>query len=165
MINIYKTDENGIPFIQHIANNTWPETFGNILSADQISYMLLMMYDQQALLKQMNELGHVFLLARYEGQTVGFASYELNYKGEPNIKLHKIYILPEMQGKKIGKQLIDEVAFIGRNAGQQALLLNVNRDNNAITFYERSGFTVIGEEDIDIGNGYFMNDAIMRKPL
>ncbi|UYQ92868.1 GNAT family N-acetyltransferase [Chitinophaga horti] len=165
MINIYQTNETGIPFIQHIANNTWPDTFGNILSTEQISYMLFMMYDHQALLKQMKELGHVFLLAKFNNETVGFASYELNYKGEPNIKLHKIYILPEMHGKKIGQHLVNEVAGIGRAAGQTGLLLNVNRHNNAVGFYERVGFSVIGEEDIDIGNGFFMNDVIMRMPL
>lgn len=164
MININQTNENGIPFIQHIANNTWPETFGEILSAEQINYMLFMMYDEQALLRQM-KAGHVFLLARYNNETVGFASYELNYKGSPDVKLHKIYILPEMQGKKIGQHLIQEVAAIGRAAAQQGLLLNVNRHNKAIQFYERIGFVVIGEEDIDIGNGYFMNDIIMRMPL
>lgn len=165
MISITRATENGIPFIQHIANNTWPETFGNILSPEQITYMLNMMYNTKALQQQMNQLGHVFLLAKYEEQTVGFASYQLHYKGEPSVKLHKIYVLPELQGKKIGKCLIDKVVSIGRAAAQKYLYLNVNRDNNAIGFYERYGFSVIGTEDIDIGNGYFMNDAIMRMPL
>jgi len=43
-----------------------------------------------------------------------------------------------------------------------SLTLNVNRHNKARFFYEKYGFVIIGEEDIDIGEGYFMNDYIME---
>ena len=33
----------------------------------------------------------------------------------------------------------------------------------AVGFYEKLGFTVIKEEDIDIGNGFFMNDYFMTE--
>ena len=33
------------------------------------------------------------------------------------------------------------------------------------SFYEKLGFAVIKEEDIDIGNGYFMIDFVMEKKL
>jgi ribosomal protein S18 acetylase RimI-like enzyme len=39
--------------------------------------------------------------------------------------------------------------------------LNVNRNNKALGFYQKFGFVILREEDIDIGNGYFMNDYIM----
>ena len=41
------------------------------------------------------------------------------------------------------------------------LELNVNRKNKAINFYKKYGFTILKEEDIDIGEGYFMNDYVM----
>jgi hypothetical protein len=41
----------------------------------------------------------------------------------------------------------------------------VNRYNKARQFYEKMGFVVIGEEDIDIGNNYLMNDYIMEVPV
>ena len=34
-----------------------------------------------------------------------------------------------------------------------------------VTFYEKLGFETVGEEDLEIGNGYFMNDYIMEKKL
>ena len=45
------------------------------------------------------------------------------------------------------------------------LHLNVNKFNDAVQFYERAGFVTIKEEDIDIGQGYFMNDYVMVKDL
>jgi ribosomal protein S18 acetylase RimI-like enzyme len=38
----------------------------------------------------------------------------------------------------------------------------VNRHNRALHFYEKQGFKIIREEDIDIGSGYFMNDYVME---
>lgn len=164
MLQIIRATEDHITQIQEIAHGTWPDTFKEILQPEQIAYMLNMMYADAALRRQMQQ-GHVFLLALADGVPGGFASYELNYTQQPVSKLHKIYILPTMQGKSVGKALINEVARIAKDAGLLRVALNVNRDNKAIGFYERHGFRKTGEEDIDIGNGYFMNDAIMQMDL
>ena len=47
----------------------------------------------------------------------------------------------------------------------KTLSLNVNRFNSALTFYEKIGFKIIDEVNVDIGNGYFMEDYIMEKQL
>ena len=39
--------------------------------------------------------------------------------------------------------------------------LNVNRQNKALTFYEKMGMTKVDEGDFPIGNGFYMNDYIM----
>jgi ribosomal protein S18 acetylase RimI-like enzyme len=57
---------------------------------------------------------------------------------------------------------MDEVINRTIIAGNKNLLLNVNRENPALGFYKKKGFEVIKTEDIDIGNGYFMNDYVMR---
>lgn len=164
MLTIVRAGEEQMPVIQQIAYDTWPATFRDILSPEQIRYMLHMMYHENALLQQMRS-GHVFLLAEWNGTPGGFAAYELNYHHRPVSKLHKIYVLPSMQGKQVGKALLQEVARIAGEAGMQQVWLNVNRENKATGFYERFGFIKTGEEDIDIGNGYFMNDTIMHLTL
>jgi len=50
-----------------------------------------------------------------------------------------------------------------RSNSAQALRLNVNRNNHvAKAFYEKAGFHHFMEEDIDIGNGFFMNDHVLE---
>jgi hypothetical protein len=34
-----------------------------------------------------------------------------------------------------------------------------------VNFYKHAGFEIIDEQDFDIGNGYFMNDYVMKKRL
>lgn len=167
MITVTEATETDLPLIQAIAHQTWPSTFGEILSPTQISYMLEMMYSLDALKMQITEKNHVFLLAKDEisGRSLGYISYEFDYKGEPLTKIHKIYLLPESQGKGVGRLLIDNVAERAKQQNNNRLGLNVNRFNKAIQFYERMGFAVVGQEDIDIGDGFLMEDFVMEKPL
>jgi ribosomal protein S18 acetylase RimI-like enzyme len=151
--------------VQGIAHQTWPSTFGAILSVEQIDYMLHWMYDLQLLESQV-EKGHTFLIAEAQETAIGFAGFELFYKEGTKAKLHKLYLLPSSHGKGTGKALLQEVASRARAAGQQILTLNVNKDNQkAIDFYTSQGFVEIYKEVIDIGNGYVMDDAVMDLPL
>lgn len=167
MITITQATEQELPIIQDIAYQTWPTTFGDILSPAQISYMLEMMYSLDALKTQIDKQGHVFLLAQEADSKayLGYVSYELDYKGEPKTKIHKIYLLPASQGKGVGRLLIDKVAELAAEHKNSMVALNVNRYNKAIQFYERLGFKVIDNETIDIGDGFLMEDLVMEKPL
>ena len=164
-MNIRQLSKAELNLVQSIAHRTWPSTFSNILSTEQIQYMLDWMYSLDMLESQMDK-GHFFLLGEEEGKELGFAGFELNYSEGPKAKLHKIYLLPEAQGKGAGKALILEVANRAKNAGQKSLLLNVNKYNqNAINFYLKMGFQEIYKEVIDIGNGYVMDDVVMELNL
>ena len=57
--------------------------------------------------------------------------------------------------------IIEEI----KKLNASSLFLQVNRYNNAKTFYEKLGFTEIDFINLDIGNGYFMNDYVMEKKL
>lgn len=164
-MNIINANSSYIPTIRQIAYATWPSTFAGILSKEQIDYMLEWMYSIPALTKQMEELHHNFLLAQEENTYCGYASYELNYGQAPTTKIHKIYILPQSQQKGIGKALMTEIENIARSNNQTCITLNVNRNNKAVYFYQRLGFTIERSDDIPIGNGFFMEDFVMTKKL
>lgn len=153
-----------IPTIQRLAYEIWPPTFSEILSKEQLNYMLQMMYSEEALCQQLDQ-GIVFLLAHEEEKAIGFVAYEINYKDSGKVKIHKLYLLPSTQGKGYGKRMIDEVAALGKSKAQKSLSLNVNRYNKAYDFYLKIGFEKVGEENINIGRGFLMEDAIMEMKL
>jgi diamine N-acetyltransferase len=165
MIRIELAEEKEYAVIQAIAHETWYPTFGEILSREQIKYMLDMMYSIQSITEQVSKKGHVFLLAKEGEDSLGYASYQFDYQGTNKTKLHKIYILPTAQGKGVGKLLMNEVVKIAKLHGSSVLSLNVNRNNKAVDFYEKIGFEKAGTEDIDIGNGFLMEDFIMEKKI
>lgn len=163
-MNIIVGKLDNIPVIANIAQQTWNIAYKNILTIEQINYMLEMMYSNNALTEQMTKLNHHFLLIKDEPANlfIGFVSFELNYKNSNKTKLHKLYVLPEYHGKGLGQILIDEVIQRARNNKNQFVNLNVNRNNKAKNFYEHMGFTISGKEDIDIGNGFLMEDYILE---
>ncbi|CAM3607014.1 hypothetical protein FSS13T_21580 [Flavobacterium saliperosum S13] len=163
-MRILQADKDQLYIVRDLAYTIWPDAYGEILSEAQLDYMLENFYAIPALEMQM-ENHHVFLLAEENGVFYGFASYEVNCNATGKTKLHKIYVLPETQGKGLGKLLLAEVEKAALQAGNRILFLNVNRYNIAQEFYKRLGFDIVHEEDIEIGNGYLMEDFVMEKPL
>lgn len=160
MTDIREAFAGDIPVIQEIAYATWPETFKDILTEAQIAYMLEMMYSTEALTGQLSS-GHRFFLVSENGVDLGFCSCETGYKNTPKTKIHKIYILPEAQGKGVGKRLIAKCREVALTEDDRQLSLNVNKYNRAIMFYEHLGFRKTAEEVIRIGGGYVMDDFVM----
>ena len=161
-MEIIKAELEDAQAIRDLAMRIWPFTYGEILSVDQLEYMLDWIYSIDSLTDQIGTKKHEFYLAIESGEKVGFISLERDQKDPTIFVLHKIYVLPEMQGKSVGKSLLNFAIEKVRDYGGKALQLNVNRHNKALQFYEKHGFEIILEEDIDIGNGYFMNDYKMQ---
>jgi GNAT superfamily N-acetyltransferase len=111
----------------------------------------------------MTEEGCQFIIVYDTGNPVGFASYR--EEEAQRWKLNKIYVLQNQQGKGTGKYVINYIIEEIKKKNANSLFLQVNRYNNAKTFYEKLGFTEIGFINLDIGNGYFMNDYVMEKKL
>lgn len=147
--------------IQAIAYKTWPVVYGEILSKAQIDYMLDKMYSEATLLDNLNK-GHHFILAKEDSICLGFASFEHDYLNEKCTRLHKIYLLPETQGKGLGKKLLEQIKAFAKENHSETISLNVNRFNKAHSFYKKMGFEIVGEEDLAIGNGYLMEDYKME---
>ncbi|KQX15434.1 GNAT family N-acetyltransferase [Flavobacterium sp. Root420] len=151
--------------IQNIVHITWPITYGEILSKEQLDYMLDLFYSNEALTLQYNKKEQLFYMIYEDETNLGFIGIEHNYNDKAVTKIHKIYLLPETQGKGIGKKVIDEIGKLALDNNSTALILNVNRFNSALGFYKKIGFEVVDEVNIDIGKGYLMEDYVMEKKL
>lgn len=153
-----------IPSIQAIANRAFPNAFKNILSDEQTQYMMQMMYSTASLKQQWAE-GHWYSLLREGGQPVGYVS--VSPQSAEVCHIQKIYLLPECRGRRLGDRLFNEGLRLARlmNPNVRAVELNVNRHNPAVAFYERLGLRRDRSVDINIGQGFQMNDYIMRREL
>jgi ribosomal protein S18 acetylase RimI-like enzyme len=165
MITIVPATANDYQTIQNIAHQIWPIAYGEILSKEQLDYMLNAFYNEEALKESVAIKGHYFVLAKEGEETLGFASYEHNYNQKLQTKIHKIYILPQTQGKGIGKTLIDFVEKVAKENDSTVLSLNVNRFNKALHFYQKIGFKIVEEVNIELDHGYLMEDYVMEKPI
>lgn len=153
-----------IPVIQLLTEQIWRPTYQPILAPAQIEYMIDLMYSTAALTQQLEVLHHCFFLLYDDETPIGFAAYSTT--DTPDIyKLHKIYLHQRYQGKGVGKLMMNKVIDTVKALQGKILELDVKRDNKARLFYEKQGFAIYKEKDTDIGNGYWMNDYVMRKEL
>ena len=149
-----------IPLIRRLAQEIWPDAYGQLLSKDQLTYMLELFYSPDALHTQMLE-GHRFLILEEDEIPQGFADFsEIDPPG--TTKLNKLYVLPSGQGKGWGRLLLEQVIALSSALEAHAIQLQVKRDNKAKHFYEKMGFRVLHELDLEIGEGYFMRDYVMQ---
>ena len=161
MCEIRKASVDDVPVIRAMAQVAFPDTYKEILSPEQIDYMMEWMYSEESLRRQMMEEGHIYYLAYREGRAVAYLS--IQPEGEHVFHLQKLYVLPDYQGMHLGKQLFNQAikAIKELHPAPCQMRLNVNRYNRALTFYEKMGMTKVDEGDFPIGNGYYMNDYIM----
>lgn len=161
MTRIKEASTEDIKLINEMAWKVFPATYSEILSKEQIEYMMEWMYSIENITKQITEEGHIYYIAFKDDKAMGYVSIQ---KEDKNLfHLQKIYVLPEFQKEHIGKLLFNHaVSEIRRiNGAPCRMNLNVNRNNKALEFYKHMGMKKTSEGDFPIGNGYYMNDYIM----
>lgn len=167
MASLRKATVVDIPLIHELGKRAFSATYKELLSPEQIEYMLNWMYAPESLLKQLTEEGHVYFIL-FEGETpLGYLSVQP--EEIPGVyHLQKLYLLPEAQGKQYGSFMFRHAVSYIKATWQDAkrMRLNVNRDNTkAIDFYKRMGMYEIFNGDFHIGNGYYMTDYILELDL
>lgn len=153
------------PAIQQLAGVIWRACYPGIITNEQIDYMLAWMYSLDALRAEMRSQGIRYDRLLVDGKMAGFASY--GPTDNPGvIKLHKLYVLRELQGRGLGSLLLQHCERAAHKLGAHRLILAVNKRNTkAIASYRRNGFTVADSVVTDIGGGFVMDDHIMAKEL
>jgi len=166
MIELHIASKNDIPAIQDVANKTWSVTYGSILSKEQLDYMFDMMYSEKSLTQQFDE-GQTFYIAYENGVPCGYVSVEK--QSDEIFHLQKLYVEPQKQGTGLGKILINKIFEHAKEHSSTPencfVELNVNRNNKALQFYQHMGMHIDRTVDVPIGEGFFMNDYIMKKQV
>jgi ribosomal protein S18 acetylase RimI-like enzyme len=150
--------------VSDLAHKIWPSTYAQIISQEQMIFMLKWMYSIETLEKSY-ETNHAFFAVFDADQPLGFIDLELHNPNPHWMKLQKIYVLPEKQKLGIGLALMDYTVLFAQENNVKHITLQVNRNNKAVVFYQKLGYYVVDEQDFDIGNGYFMNDFVLQKDL
>ncbi|KFF73755.1 GCN5 family acetyltransferase [Chryseobacterium sp. P1-3] len=162
-MKLIKATEKDIPLIQDLARRSWKSAYAEILSEEQMEYMLSGMYSDTEITTHLRSPDYHYYLIRDEDKDSyeGFIGYQHNYE-EKTTKLHRIYLVPESKGKGLGKEAL---LFLNRKvseSGNKRIILNVNKHNSARKFYESQGYRVYDEGVFDIGNGFVMDDYLME---
>lgn len=162
-MKLTKATEENVTLIQDLARRSWKNAYAEILSEEQMEYMLSEMYSKTELESQLqNPNYHYYLIVDEDNDSYGgFIGYEHNYE-DKTTKLHRIYLIPESKGKGLGKLALQFLNEKVSENGNKRIILNVNKHNAARNFYESQGYRVYDEGVFDIGNGFVMDDFLME---
>ena len=164
MISIEKASIEALDDLAAMAKTIWLNYYIDIIGIDQIQYMLNKFYSQEALLEQIKN-NQQFHFIVYNQQSIGFIAYTI--QNDKTCFINKYYLLSEYQGKSYGSKCLyalEKQIQIENSNTISAFKLTVNRQNfKSINFYFKNGFTIETVADFDIGNGFVMNDFIMKK--
>lgn len=161
MVEFRKATEKDIPLLRELAEKSWKSAYANILSPEQIDYMLAEMYSEKEISSQLQNSDYHYYLILSNEIPAGFMGFELNYE-QDTTKLHRIYLLEEFKGQGLGKKGLNLLKEKVKENINHRIILNVNKNNPAIKIYESQGFKVFSEGIFDIGNGYVMDDFLLE---
>jgi RimJ/RimL family protein N-acetyltransferase len=164
-VRVRKISAGELPTVRALALKIWPKVYPEIISREQIRYMLGRFYDLEQMRDEITRRGVCFALIDIDGQPGGYLSFEV-LRGERTAFLHKLYVCPEFHGAGAGALALRWVVESAARLGLGAVRLRVNKHNaQAIRAYLRSGFHFAGEVTSDIGGGFVMDDYWMQRDI
>ena len=140
-----------IPLLQSLAHKIWHSCYPGIITPEQIEFMLAWMYSERKIREEI-DAGVAWEIVEDDGRSIGFLAYEL--EPDHRVKLHKLYLLPEEQGRGHSPKLLAHVFDRARALGGGEVWLQVNKGNSrAVGAYRKAGFHIAREAVFEIPDG------------
>ncbi len=156
-----------IPLIHSLAEDSFVDTYKDVVSTKQLEYMMDMMYSHESLAQQFEEGHRYYIMSDISGCVIGYGS--ISPEGEMLYHLEKLYLIPTAKGQGYGAILFAHLlGQIKRlcGGGDCRVELNVHRKNPTVEFYFRQGMKIAQSEDFKIeGTDFVKPDYILYKEL
>ncbi len=147
------------PLVCALAKKIWNEHYPEVITQEQIDYMLETWYAPDLIESQITDPAHTYWMVTVEGaeQPCGYCA--MSKKDAPGeYYLNKFYL--DARGQGIGARVFREV--LTHYPDLQVLRLNVNRRNiKSVNFYFKMGFKIESVYDLPVGDRYIMDDFVM----
>lgn len=152
--------------LANLASTIWNEYWPALIGQEQTDYMVASFQSFDAINRDMAENAYEYwFLVDEDGNTVGYTG------GHPEDEtnryfISKIYLLAHERGKHYATEVINFYNDLCKERGYHAMYLTVNKRNDLGTrAYRAKGFETIEEVEMDIGEGFIMDDYIMERQV
>jgi diamine N-acetyltransferase len=170
-LEIVRADATAAAAICKVGRQSFHDAFEHLFNdKDALQSYLDYTYSIWKLQASIAKPNNSFYLAYAGNEPVGFAKMKKlsmnHHLQEPaQSELQKIYVLREYHGSGAGQQLMDALISESKKTGTEILWLDVHVSNHkARRFYEKNGFSRIGDHSFIIGSQTFYYDVMaLRK--
>lgn len=153
-----------VQWVAKLAFEIWNEHYVPIIGQQQVDYMVNTFQTADAITKQIQTEGYeYYLIGHISGEPSGYISVKL--MGD-ELFLSKFYVIKEKRGAGLGKEGLKFIIGRAKELGANTIKLTVNKHNtNTIKAYHKMGFVNMGSVVADIGEGYVMDDYVMKSKI
>jgi len=152
-----------LEFLSHTANIVWHDAFKDILSLEQIEYMIDKFQSFSAFEKAIDQDNYQYYFVKNDDKVLGYIGLQIQ---KEKLFLSKLYLLRESRGKKIATKSFEFIEEFAKKNNLKSVWLTVNKYNyHAIEVYKHKGFIKIRDLVTDIGNGFVMDDYVFEKEI
>ena len=169
---IRQVDIDDIAALSELARETYADAFGHSFSSSDLAFHLKNNLSDTYFLQVVGQ--DTILVADVEDRLIGFVQFgtvklPVAEQSPKDRELRRLYVHSDFQNKGIGTQLFDAALDHMRLNEAENIYLDVwEHNSDAINFYKRYGFEVIGAHDLVVASGVAADrDLIMvrRGPL
>ncbi|WP_367770975.1 GNAT family N-acetyltransferase [Flavobacterium sp. WC2421] len=170
LISIKKASLSDLDTLQKIGKQTFIETFEPVNTPENIANYLEQSFNTTQLTTELNNPDSQFYLAVLEQEVIGylkinFGKAQTELINERALEIHRIYVLQQFHGKKVGQLFIDEVLKVVQQKPVEYIWLGVWEENHrAIAFYTKNGFTPFDKHIFTLGNDV-QTDLLMKRQI
>ena len=158
-IRICKTEQE-LRELARLADEIWHEYFVELLSLEQIDYMVEKYQSENALEHAIKSEGYLYYLLYNDNQLVGYCGIKPE---ENRIFLSKLYLQKSQRGKGLASLLLNQVIQYAKSNGKESIYLTCNKHNqHSLDVYAAKGFYQIDAVETDIGHGFIMDDYVLQ---
>ncbi|MCH9815694.1 MAG: GNAT family N-acetyltransferase [Actinomycetia bacterium] len=124
----------------------------------------------EAFRRDLNTTGVAIYLAEQDDDVVGYAMLRgeeyppVALAARRPVELRRLYLREAAQGGPAATQLLEACLRHGRTHGYDLLWLGTNQENErALRFYQRNGFSRVGERDFPVGRAVHRDYLLSRR--
>ncbi len=146
------------------------ETYGEMNTPENMEKYLQSQFSDDKIMEELQSQHARFFLAYLDDIPVAFTKVRDDRQAKKlehikALEIQRIYVLQEYQGFSLGKAMLDMVKGLAQAEGYQTIWLQVwQKNNKAIRFYQKAGFTVFETASFLLGDSTHQ-DFLMRYDL
>ena len=143
--------------LRQLSIDTFVDTYNAYNTPENMLLYIETYFNPQRIADEINNSNIQYYLAAVDNALVGYIKMRTEdtppeLAGVKHIEIERIYVSPSYKGLKIGKQLIAHALTVAHQQQFEVLWLGVwEKNENAIAFYKKQGFTIFGEHDFVLG--------------
>lgn len=169
-LKIRHATEYDTALIAEIGARTFEETFGPDNKPEDMQNYLAKNFALDKIKSELADPDSTFLLAYENEEPIGYAKLKASeapdsVNGLEPVELVRIYVDQKMIGKGYGSVLMKSCIKQAKHDGYKTMWLGVwEKNEHAIRFYEKWGFTIVGPRVFVLGSDV-QNDFIMQRAI